>query len=566
MSADARKLTGEGSITSAAQVRALGDRVRSLEAELERLHHLESEVARVNLVASERQFRRIVETAAEGVWTVDAANVTTFVNEAMARMLGYVPAQMLGRHLFEFLPEEVRDGARESTERRIQGIREVHEVPLLHRDGHEVWSIMSTSPILGDDGSYQGALAMVTDTTEKRRAERERAELTEHMLESQKTESLGVLAGGIAHDFNNLLAAVMGHVEIASQDKGLSARSRTALSNALAASQRAAGLTRQLLDYSGRGELALRPLRLTTHSTELVELLRASIPKRVSIELSTPDHSLTVMADPDRLQQATMNLVINAAESYGTSAGVVRVEVGLEEVGPGGLPWLRSGEPIKPGEYVYLEVRDQGGGMDEATLKRVFEPFFTTKTSGRGLGLAATLGIVRTHGGHLLVRSRLGAGTTFRAYFPRCREAEEQAVTELVKSPAVGTPRTRTLLVVDDEPMVREFAHRLLEAEGYHVIEAGSGREALSELRERSADIDGVLLDLSMPGMDGDALLSELRSFAPALPVIVHSGHSLESTSERLSQWNIAGVLQKPYRAARLSEMVRSLFGDPSTS
>ncbi|MET0283581.1 MAG: PAS domain S-box protein [Polyangiales bacterium] len=562
MSADARKLTSEAPPPSTAQVRALGERVRSLEAELARLHALERDTASAHLAASERQFRRIVETTAEGVWTLDAGNITTFVNEAMARMLGYTPAQMLGRHLFEFMPEELREVSEQNVERRQQGIREVHDFPLRHREGHEVWTIMTTSPIVDDEGVYQGALAMVTDATEKRRSERERSELTARMLESQKTESLGVLAGGIAHDFNNLLAAIMGHVEIATQE-AQSVRSRTALANALTAAQRAAGLTRQLLDYSGRGEVALRPLGLAKHSGELVELLRASIPKRVSIELNTLDARLTVMADPDRLQQATMNLVINAAESYGTSAGIVRVEVGHEEIGPAGLPWLRSPDPVRPGEYVYLEVRDQGVGMDEGTLKRVFEPFFTTKTTGRGLGLAATLGIVRTHGGHLTVRSRLGAGTTFRAYFPLCREAEEQVVSEPLKPTPRVEQRTRTLLVVDDEPMVREFAHRLLETEGYSVIEAGSGGEALSLLRGRIAEIDGVLLDLSMPGMDGDALLSELRSFAPELPVIVHSGHSLESTSERLVQWNIAGVLQKPYRAARLSEMVRGLFGDP---
>jgi two-component system cell cycle sensor histidine kinase/response regulator CckA len=567
MSADARKLTSESSALSAGQVRTLVERVRSLEAEIARLHEQERDAAEVRLSAAERQFRRIVETTAEGVWTVDAESRTTFVNEAMARMLGYLPAQMVGRHMFEFLPEDVRDRAQQNTERRIAGIREVHDFPLCHREGHEVWTIMTTSPIEDDDGTYQGALAMVTDATEKRRAEKERSELTSRMLESQKTESLGVLAGGIAHDFNNLLAAIMGHVEIASQDaEGMSVRSRTALANALAAAQRAAGLTRQLLDYSGRGEVALRPLRLATHSAELVELLRASIPKRVSIELNTPDRTLRVMADPDRLQQATMNLVINATESYGTSAGIVRVEVAQEEIGTAGLPWLRSPDPVRPGQYVYLEVRDQGVGMDESTLKRMFDPFFTTKTTGRGLGLAATLGIVRTHGGHLTVRSRLGAGTTFRAYFPLCCEPEEQVVSEPAKPTARIEQRARTLLVVDDEPMVREFAHRLLETDGYSVIEAGSGGEALSVLRGRIDEIDGVLLDLSMPGMDGDALLSELRSFAPELPVIVHSGHSLESTSERLTQWNIAGVLQKPYRAARLSEMVRRLFGEPSPS
>jgi len=504
-------------------------------------------------------FRRIVETTTEGVWTLDAECITSFVNPAMARMLGLSPEQMIGRHLFEFMHPDEHQSAMLNIERRMGGVREVHEFALRHADGHEVWTFMSTSPIEDDAGRYQGALAMVTDATSKRKAERERAELSARMVESQKVESLGVLAGGIAHDFNNLLAAIMGHVEIASQDVTLSSRSRTALTNALTAAQRAAGLTRQLLDYSGRGEVALRPLRLARQSAELVELLRASIPKRVDIQLTVHDPALTIMADPDRLQQAIMNLVINAAEAYGARSGTVHVEVGREDVGSAGLADLRSPDSVKPGEYVFLEVEDLGDGMDEGTLKRVFEPFFTTKTSGRGLGLAATLGIVRSHGGHLTVHSKQGAGTRFRAYFPISREAEER-VTETTDHMQHSAPRARTLLVVDDEPMVREFAQRLLETEGYFVLEAGSGDEALTLLRERFSEIDGVLLDLSMPGMDGDALLSELRSFAPGLPVIVHSGHSLESTSERLTQWNIAGVLQKPYRAARLSEMVRGLF------
>jgi len=276
------------------------------------------------------------------------------------------------------------------------------------------------------------------------------------------------------------------------------------------------------------------------------------------------DDSLSIMADPDRLQQATMNLVLNAAEAYGDGEGTVSVRVDREHVGSSGLPWTRPGaDPVKPGEYVFLEVRDRGAGMDEQTVKRIFEPFFSTKRNGRGLGLAATLGIVRTHGGDLVVQSRPGQGTTFRAYYPRCR-AEDEASPPAADPTPVEAVRSRTLLVVDDEPMVREFAQRLLEAEGYRVHGAGSGSDALAVLRERLADIDGVLLDVSMPGMDGDALLSTLRSFAPELPVIVHSGHSLERTSERLRKWNIAGVLQKPYRAARLSEMVRGLFGDPA--
>lgn len=510
---------------------------------------------------AEPPFRRIVETTAEGVWMVDANAITTFVNPAMAHMLGVTPEQMLGRHMFDFMSTEEQSHATRRFALRMTGVREVHESALRHADGHEVWTLMSASPIEDDEGRYQGALAMVTDATQQRNNERERAELSARMVESQRIESLGVLAGGIAHDFNNLLAAIMGHVEIASQDVAMSARSRTALANALSAAQRAAGLTRQLLDYSGKGEVALRPLRLAKQSAELVELLRASIPKRVDIQLTLDEPSLVIMADPDRLQQAIMNLVINATEAYGARAGTVHVRVGREDIGPSGLPGLRSPDAVDAGAYVFLEVQDAGDGMDEGTLKRVFEPFFTTKTSGRGLGLAATLGIVRSHGGHLTVRSKVGQGTRFRAYFPLSREAEER-VTETPQHTPRSEPRTRTLLVVDDEPMVREFAQRLLETEGYHVLEAGSGEQALSLLRERGGEIDGVLLDLSMPGMDGDTLLSELRAFAPRLPVIVHSGHSLESTSERLTQWNIAGVLQKPYRAARLSEMVRGLFGE----
>jgi PAS domain S-box-containing protein len=559
MSADARNLGGDSGPANPAHVRTLAERVRLLEAELAHARDLQAHAAGV--AESERRFRRIVETTDEGVWTLDAAGVTTFANRAMAAMLGYEPEQMVGRHVFEFITADTLPAARAKLEERRRGMREIHEFPLRHAAGHEVWTVMTTSPIEDEHGQFVGSLAMVTDATEIRRSERERADLSERVVESQKIESLGVLAGGIAHDFNNLLAAIMGHVEIAFQEPGLALKSRTALGNALAAAQRAAGLTRQLLDYSGRGQLELRPLRLGAQTAEIIELLRASIPKRVSIEFTTSDPSLSILGDPDRLQQATMNLVLNAAEAYGAGAGTVVVRVDREELGPGALPWLRTHEAVKPGEYVYLEVRDHGVGMDEGTLKRVFEPFFTTKTSGRGLGLAATLGIVRTHGGHLTLHSKPNDGTTFRAYFPRSPEPTTRD-TPLPSAPFFGTLRARTLLVVDDEPMVREFAQRLLEAEGYRVLEAGTGRQALELLRDRSAEIDGVLLDLSMPGMDGDALLSELRSFAPQLPVIVHSGHSIESTSERLAQWKIAGVLQKPYRAARLSEMVRKVFGE----
>jgi signal transduction histidine kinase/ActR/RegA family two-component response regulator len=385
------------------------------------------------------------------------------------------------------------------------------------------------------------------------------------LLEAQKHDSLGVLAGGIAHDFNNLLAVIIGQVELVASEPGMSPKAQLALSSAIGAAQRAAGLTRQLLDYAGRSQLRQRTFCMVEATRELVRSLRAKLPANLSIEHRADAVQLLVSGDSDRLEQSLLNLIANAVEACGDRAAAVCVSLSREHVEDVQRLAPHPPEPVRPGEYVCVEVRDDGPGMAPTTLHRVFEPFFTTKASGRGLGLAASLGVVRAHGGFITARSEPERGATFRVYLPLMSGTSADQ-TRVLAAPSALQPGARVVLVVDDEPMIRTFARDMLEDEGFVVLEAGSGNDALEILRRDHATIGGVLLDLSMPGMDGAAVLSTLRTFAPDLPVVLQTGYSAEVTAQRLAQWRVHGILQKPYRCAQLLQMITALFSETRPS
>jgi PAS domain S-box-containing protein len=506
---------------AAASLRVLADAVAA---------RLELAVLRdARLTKSESLLAAAQRIAGIGSWEWHIPTGTLSWSDHMYTILGVAAGTPPS---FEAFMERIHPDEREQVAARTQQV--LHEGRTSFPDYRVVWPdgtvrIVAASTELTRD--HHGAPLRMTgalqDVTDMRRSEQERQELAQQMLHSQKLESLGLLSASVAHDFNNFLVGVLGNAELAALDPELSAHTRTLIEHVIGSARQASGLTRQLLAYTGRGRVAMRPLDLAEHVGSLSSLLRASLPKSVRIVTSFEPELPRVKADADQLQQVTMNLILNAADAYGGREGVVEVRTFHEELGAQRRHGLTLPGPLAPGSYVVLEVRDHGLGMDDATLGRIFEPFYTTKLSGRGLGLAAVVGIVRAHGAVLSVDSARGQGSSFRVHFAT---AEHPSLTppKLPSRPPVEPPalllRGLGALVVDDEPDVRAVVRAVLERERMHVLEAEDGEHAITTFTREGARIDVVILDRVMPGRESQSVLAELRRQRPELPVLVYSG------------------------------------------
>jgi signal transduction histidine kinase len=406
-------------------------------------------------------------------------------------------------------------------------------------------------------GPVRRVAGAVQDITERKQAEQNQRELEAQIQQGQKLESLGILAGGIAHDFNNLLTAILGHANLALMDLAPESPARESLREIDKASSRAAELCRQMLAYAGKGRFVVEPINLSRLVEELTRLLHVSISKKVLLRCQLAEGLPAVDADPAQLRQLAMNLVINAADAIGDADGIITISTGTMQCDEDSLRGGQLTAPPIPGWYVYLEVIDTGCGMDAKTQARIFDPFFTTKFAGRGLGLSAVLGIVRSHQGALKVESELGLGTTFRVLFPASTK-------EAVPSKSdVDSPQWRgkgTILLVDDEEPVRNVTSRMLERSGFAVLRAGDGLEAIELFRAHGAEVVCVLLDLAMPRMDGEETFKELRRIQPDVRVVLASGYSDQEISQRFQNAGLAGFIVKPYRVETLTAKLREVL------
>jgi nitrogen-specific signal transduction histidine kinase len=388
------------------------------------------------------------------------------------------------------------------------------------------------------------------ETTERRRLE-------EQVRQAQKLESIGLLAGGVAHDFNNLLTGVLGNASLAMEVIPPSSPAMPLLDEVVCASERAADLTRQLLAYSGKGRFVIGPLDLSELAREISALLHVTLPKKVDLQLELAAGLPLIEADTSQIQQVMMNLVINGAEAIGDDPGRVVVRTGAEQVQEGGIADDLDARELAPGNYVYLEVRDTGCGFDAETRSRIFDPFFTTKFTGRGLGLAAVSGVVRSHRGAIRVASAPGQGSTFRVLFPAVTAAGSAVEAQ---DGATELPSAGLVLVVDDEDVVRRTARLSLERHGFTVLCAGDGLEGVELFRQNVAELALVLLDMTMPVLGGEQAVRIMKEIRSDVPVIASSGHTEMEASRRFDQGTLAGFIQKPYTAAALAGKVKAVL------
>jgi PAS domain S-box-containing protein len=398
----------------------------------------------------------------------------------------------------------------------------------------------------------------ISIAVERKRAEGRQRALESKVLQSQKMESLGVLAGGIAHQFNNLLQSILGGTGIAAQLLPRNNPVHTQLQMIEAAANDAAELTKQMLAYSGKSGFMVEEIDVSALVEDMRDLIEAGVSNKAEVRFRLHPKLPRVKADETELRQVVMNLVNNAVESMGNRGGVITITTGTAVCDPATLAETFLGEDLPEGTYVLLEVADTGCGMDSNTQARIFDPFFSTKFTGRGLGLPAVLGIVRGIRGALRVDSQREVGTTIRVLIPGLTKREEDSTSATGPSKA-DAARTGTVLVVDDDDVVRSLTQQMLEEAGFSVLTAADGRQALDVFRRSSDLIDVVVLDMTMPHMDGEATFSRLRQVREDVPVIISSGYSSQEAMDRFSGPGPAGFLQKPYRLDDLVAAVRGV-------
>ncbi len=519
-------------------------------------HRMEQE-----LKASESRMRAIIEHALDLVVILDQTGRVAYSSPSAGKILGYRPGERIGTAAIELVhPGDLSIFSAILGELlQNPGASRTLEIRILHKDGSPRLMEAVAHNALDVQGVH-GIVVNARDITERRQVELDRQVMEAKVQQAQKLESLGVLAGGIAHDFNNLLMGIMGHAGLALMDLQADSPLRRRLHQIELAATRAAELTNQLLAYSGRGKFLVEPISLSRLVDEMESLLETVISKKAVLEHHYALDLPLIDGDATQIRQVIMNLITNASDALGERTGKITITVGAMPTGP--LTPCLAGTPPE-GESVFLEVKDTGSGMGPDTLGRIFDPFFTTKFTGRGLGLAAVLGIMHGHHGAIQVLSEPGQGTTFRLLFPRSEGTHGQDPWQ--DRPSVTYASHGTILVVDDEETVRSVAAATLERCGFQVRIATNGRDGLAVYRDLAADIRAVVLDLTMPILGGDEVLVELRSGSgpgATVPVLLSSGYSSSDVAGNLQRFAPIQFLQKPYSPGDLIQKIRSCLGE----
>ena len=510
------------------------------------------------LQASEAEARKLALVASHtdnSVIITDAQTRIEWVNEAFTHITGYALEEVQGRKVGGLLQGPGSDPAVIRFMRDRVEAGEGFSAEILNRakSGQPFWAALSVQPIRDESGALSHWISVERDITEARKAE-------EALRQTQKLESLGLLASGIAHDFNNLLGAIRGNVDLArlKRDSGQSLEAHC--HNIQTIVDRAADLTRQLMSYAGKGSFDIKPVDLNVLITEMVALLTVSLSKKVQISYHLMNDLPAVEGDSAQLQQVAMNLVINGSDAIGDHSGTIQIMTGLHELDEEAITRTMPGQPVMPGSHVLLEVADSGCGMTPETLARIFDPFYTTKAHGRGLGLSAMLGILRSHHAGIQVESAVGIGTTFRIYLPAWegeRQAEGPATTIMARY-------SGRALVVEDDDEIRKTSVGLMEALGFDVIEAKDGLEG-TERFQKEGPFEIVLMDVLMPKMDGFSACKAMTTHSRKVCIIHCSGTTTPQTVREVcsscGECERRTFLPKPFGFQDLHRAVEEVLG-----
>jgi PAS domain S-box-containing protein len=494
---------------------------------------------------SEEKYRRVVESTRDGIWQFDRHGKTELANRQMSEMLGLEAGSLIGRPLTDFVPTAALTETREALNRVGQIGSLTSDLRLRHHDGSDVWTLTTMAALTDERGDFAGLTCIVTDVTGRKRLE-------DQLLHSQKMDAIGRLAGGIAHEFNNLLTSIIGFTDLLTLRLSDDADAVSDLRKIRLASDRATNLIRRLLTFARKQSSRPETLDVRTIIESAHRILATVIGEDIELRIMTAATPCLARVDPAQLEQALLNLVINARDAMPTG-GIL--EIAVDTAGLAGESGLAG-----TGNWVRLRVRDSGKGIAPENLDTIFEPFFTTKgvEGGSGLGLAVVYGIVKQNGGQVTVASEPGAGTTFTIYLPLVQTRTHSAPPPPLLAQPAGT---ETVLVVEDNDLVRNIIVRTLKALGYRILLAEDGEKALVVAEAFADPIHLVLTDVVMPRMSGYELVDKLRAVRPALRAVFVSGYSINALAGRGAPPAETFFLDKPFTGTALAQKVREVLG-----
>ncbi|NVN99465.1 MAG: ABC transporter substrate-binding protein [Geobacteraceae bacterium] len=522
-----------------------------LNRHIEERHQVEE-----NLKKSEQELRELAEAMPQIVWITNPDGRFIYFNHQWMDYTGMALEESIGYGWDKPCHPDDRQKAWQAWEQASASLDTYSlECRLRRADGVYKWWLVRGVPVFDQQGVVKKWFGTCTDIDDLKNGAEEKLFLERQLLHAQKLESIGVLAGGIAHDFNNILTAIIGNVEINRMKLEPESPLLQGLINIENAANRAAELARQMLAYSGKGKFLIENIDLHALLQEMLQMMEVSISKKVELRLNLTPDTPHVEADATQIRQVIMNLVINASEAIGDTPGVISITTGTVYCNEKLLQEVWHSGDLREGEYVYFEICDTGCGMDSETLAKLYDPFFSTKFTGRGLGMAAVQGIVRSHNGAIYARSEPGNGTCFKVLLPAKGSPTKRNSTLVVNDRWQGHGN---ILLVDDEEAIREIGSELLTGLGFTVLTASEGLEAI-EIYTAGNDIDLVILDLTMPKMNGIDCYCELKKINPDVKVIISSGYSEEDVIQQFSGQEIAGFIQKPYKLSLLKEVLQKV-------
>jgi PAS domain S-box-containing protein len=508
------------------------------------------------------KYSNLYDFSPVGYFTISHEGIILETNLTGAAMLGVERGLLIGNPFTKFINRDDQDIFYHHRRNLIETKNmQICDLKFVKKDGSQFHAHLQSTIVLDADSSAPQLRSAISDISKRKRAEAEKLASERQVRHAQKLESLGVLAGGIAHDFNNILMAILGNADLALVELSPMSPVRGNLQEIEKAVKRASELVKQMLAYSGKGQFVIEPIDTGKLIKEMAHLLEVSISKKAMLRCNLAENLPTFNGDVTQIRQVIMNLITNASEAIGDGNGVIALSTGtmycdrsyLNDVNA----VLRTGldEPLPEGDYIYFEVADTGCGIDAETIEKIFDPFFTTKFTGRGLGMSAVLGIMRGHKGALKIYSEVGKGTTFKVFFP-VNGLPDDGIAVRRKDEAEGKDwrGSGTVLIADDEETVYTVGKQMLERMGFSVLTAPNGREALKVFHEHTDEIVCVLLDLTMPHMDGKEAFREMRRLRPGVTIILCSGYNEQDAIRHFAGKGLAGFIQKPYNLAALRE------------
>jgi PAS domain S-box-containing protein len=560
---DAIKSVSKGDLSARMEIEArdeVGELAGSFNQMVADLH--DTTVSVQELKREQKRFQDIAVSTGEWIWEVDAEGRYTYSNPVVEGVLGYKPEELMGRHFYDYLQPDERDMVKQAAfevfARKEPFSRFVNTN--VHKSGRTVIVETSGVPIISAEGALVGYRGVDRDITERKKAEEEKEKLQGQLLQSSKMTAIGTMSGGIAHDFNNILLVIIGNAQLLKMSLQPGSKSYNLVETIETAAHRSAELTQKLLSFSRRTKMVFQTVDLNAVVCEVSALLKRTVEKMISIEPALAPDLLPVMADPTQIYQLILNICINAKEAMmPIGRGRLAIETHNQAISEEEAINYPEG---RQGAFAVLTISDTGIGMEEETVKRIFEPFFTTKEVGKsfGLGLAVSYGIIKEHGGFIDVRSEKGKGSCFNIYLPALASGGHVEKEMISKAKQTIQEGHGTILLVDDEQMVRDIGKSILEQFGYQVVAAQDGEAAAAIYKNRKDLIDMVILDLIMPGWGGKETLKALREIDPEVKVLIASGYSSEGTADEVIRMGVNGFIQKPYLIEEILDAVKRIL------